>query len=234
MKPLLCSSLLLLIAGLTGARGSVVLTASSTAPLPGAADQYSFVDDAVISGGNYPYNISAYSDRTPGQSFTTPSDNSYVLTSFSLKGAGDAGGLEDATWTISVGTVSEVGSTVTFTPLLEVGGIATPGVLSSTDWMTWTFAGDDLLTLDPNTMYGIQIVNSNGYMGFSASLSPGAYAGGYAFAASQVGWTEYPNPVDFGYDRTFVVGLSAVPEPSCGVMLLGGAGLLLARRRGRR
>ncbi len=30
-------------------------------------------------------------------------------------------------WTIQVGTVSEVGVTVTFTPLLTVNGAATPG-----------------------------------------------------------------------------------------------------------
>lgn len=233
MKPLQCLSLFLL-ALCCSAHASVVLTSSALAPIPGVNDQYSFVADATISGGNYPYNISAYSDRTPGQSFTTPTGSSFGLTSFSLKGSGDAGGLDGTTWTISVGTVSEVGSTVTFTPLLEVSSIASPVSLSSTDWLTWTLTGADVLTLDPNTMYGIQIVNTNGYMGFSASISSGAYPGGYAFAASQVGWSEYPNPVDFGYDRTFVVGLSAVPEPSSYAMLLGGVGVFALRRRVRR
>lgn len=230
MNPLRSFPLLLLTVCLS-ARASVVLTSSTLAPVPGLNDQYSFVADATISGGNYPYNISAYSDRTPGQSFTTPTGSPFQLTSFSLKGSGDAGGLDGATWTLSVGTVTEVGNTVTFTSLLEVSNIASPVSLASTDWLTWTLTGADALTVAPNTMYGIQIVNTNGYMGFSASLSSSAYTGGYAFAASQVGWSEYPNPVDFGYDRTFVVGLSAVPEPSSYAMLLGGFGLFALRRR---
>ncbi len=78
---------------------------------------------------------------------------------------------------------------------------------------------------------GIQVVNSAGYIGFSASVIPGPYAGGFAFAASQPGWSEYPNPVDFGYDRTFVVGLSAVPEPGSSILLLGGLGLMTWRIR---
>ena len=229
MKPLL--SLLVLAAGVTAAQSSVVLTSNASAPIPGVDDQYSFVSDAVISGGNYPYNISAYSDRTPGQSFTTPTGGGFSLTSFSLKGSGDAGGLEGATWTIQVGAVSKTGVTVTFSPLLTVSGVATPVSLASTDWMTWTFTGADILTLDANTMYGIQVVNSTGYMGFAGSVIPGPYAGGYAFAASQDGWAEYPNPVDFGYDRTFVVGLSAVPEPGSSLLLLGGIGLMTWRMR---
>jgi len=229
MKPLLCT--LILAVSISAAQSSVVLTAGATAPVPGINDQYSFVNDAVISGGNYPYNISAYSDRTPGQSFTTPSGSGYQLTSFSLLGSGDADGLDEATWTIQVGTVSLAGSTVTFTPLLTVNNVATPVSMASTDWLTWTFTGADVLTLDPNTMYGIQVVNSAGYMGFAASTSSSSYAGGYAFAASQPGWSEYPNPVDFGYDRTFVVGLSAVPEPASSLLLLGGLGLLTWRTR---
>lgn len=232
MKPLQCLPFFLLTLCLS-ARASVVLTSSALAPIPGINDQYSFIADATISGGNYPYNVSAYSDRTPGQSFTTPTGSSFKLDSFSLKGSGDAGGLDGTTWTIAVGAVSEVGVTVTFTPLLEVSGIASP-VLGSTDWLTWTLTGADVLTLDPNTMYGIQVVNTNGYMGFSASTSSGVYAGGYAFAASQVGWSEYPNPVDFGYDRTFVVGLSAVPEPGSYAMLLGGIGVIALRRSRKR
>lgn len=234
MKSLLGITILSLLIGLDGAVGAVLLNANSSGPTPGANDQYSFVSDALISGGNYPYNISAYSDRTPGQAFTTPSGGGFSLTSFSLKGSGDAGGLDGATWTITVGTVSEVGTTVTFTPLLEVTGIATPVSFANTDWLTWTFTGGDVLTLAPNTMYGIQVVNSIGYMGFSASTSSSAYAAGYAFAASQVGWSEYPNPVDFGYDRTFLVGLSTVPEPGVSALLVGGIGLLTWRNRRRK
>lgn len=232
MKPLQCLPLLLVMLCVS-ARASVVLTSGTLAPVPGVSDQYSFVADATISGGNYPYNVSAYSDRTPGQSFTTPTGSSFQLTSFSLKGSGDAGGLDGTTWTLTIGTVSEAGDTVTFTPLLEVSNIASPVSLASTDWLTWTLSGTDALTLDPNTMYGIQVVNTVGYMGFAASTSPTAYPDGYAFAASQVGWSEYPNPVDFGYDRTFVVGLTAVPEPSCYAMLLGGIGVVAFRRRRR-
>lgn len=229
MKSLLCT--FILASGITVAHCSVVLTAGSSAPVPGIYDQYSFVNNAVISGGNYPYNISAYSDRTPGQSFTTPSGSGFSLTSFSLLGSGDADGLSGATWTIQVGTVSLAGSTVTFNPLLTVNNVATPVSMASTDWLTWTFTGGDVLTLDPNAMYGIQVVNSLGYMGFAASTSSSSYPDGYAFAASQVGWSEYPNPVDFGYDRTFVVGLTAVPEPGSCLLLFGGMSLMTLRMR---
>lgn len=226
--------ILFLFAGLAGARGSVVLSSAAGAPVPGVYDQYSFVEDASVSGGNYPYNISAYSDRSPGQTFTTPSAGPFSLTSFSLKGAGDMGGLENATWTITVGTVSKTGLAVTFNSLLTVSNIATPGLLSSTDWLTWTFDGADVLTLNADTMYGIQIGNSNGYMALAASISPTAYPDGYAFAPSQPDWSEYPNPVDFGYDRTFVVGLSAVPEPATAMLLLGGIALCARRSRMKR
>jgi hypothetical protein len=229
MKPLLCT--IILAAGISAAQSSVVLTSSASAPIPGLYDQYSFVNDAVISGGNYPYNVSAYSDRTPGQSFTTPTGSGYSLTSFSLLGSGEADGIAEATWTIQVGTVSLAGSAVIFTPLLTVNNVATPVSMASTDWLTWTFTGADVLTLDPNMMYGIQVVNSAGYMGFAAATSGASYTDGYAFAASQVGWSEYPNPVNFGYDRTFVVGLSAVPEPASSLLLLGGLGLMTWRNR---
>lgn len=210
--------------------GSVVVTANSAAPVPGLYDRYSFGSDAVISGGNYPYNISAYSDRAPGQTFTTPSGGNFSLTSFSLKGSGDAGGMEGATWTISVGTVSQAGATITFNSLLSVNSIVHPSS-GAGDWLTWTFTSEDLLQLAPNTTYGIQVINSTGYMGFAGSTSSASYSEGTAFAASQVGWSEYPNPVDFGYDRTFVVGLTPVPEASVSTFLLAFTSVCSLRRR---
>lgn len=231
MKPLLCLPLVILLAGLNHVYGSVVLSANAAAPIPGASDQSSFVSDGVVSGGNYPYNISAYSDNTPGQSFTTPA-GSYNLTSFSLKGSGDMGGLDNSTWTITIGSVSRAGNVVTFTPLNQVSGILTPVSLSNTDWLTWTFSGGDVLTLAGNTMYGIQVENTEGYFGFAAStIGSNPYPDGYAFAESQPGWSEYPNPVSYDYDRTFVVGLSAVPEPGSAILLLGGMALLFRRSR---
>lgn len=225
-------AVILSLLGTGASLAAVSLTASSTQPVAGVNDPHNFVSNAPISGGSYPYNISAYSDVSPGQSFTTPAVGSYSLSSFSLKGSGDMGGLEEATWTISIGTVTTSGITVFFNTIGSFSSIATPESMASTDWLTWTFSGEDVIELQANTVYGIQVVSSTGYIGFAASTGGGSYTGGTAFAASQVGWSEYPNPVDFGYDRTFVVGLSqTIPEPGASTLVLGAAALGLLRKR---
>jgi hypothetical protein len=122
------------------------------------------------------------------------------------------------------------------TTLKAVTLIAGPGDSTpNTDWLTWTFSGGDLVTLSPGTQYAVDVFSTDGWWGVGGALDS-AYAGGTAFNSVGPGRTfddaTLGNLTNHGYDRTFHVALSAVPEPVAGLMAACGlAGLLATRRR---
>jgi len=214
----------------------VTMTAGMTAPLTGPGDQFNFVNDATIPGTTpFPFNSQAFSDNAgpPGQTFTTGTGGPFTLNAFSFlganTGAGNIGGSVDAgTWGIRVSNV--VGTTLT--PLTTVTGITSPAGLAGNEWLTWTFGGPDRVTLLPSTTYAVEVFSSQGYYGFDAALDPASYPNGVAFnsngaARSFAGTTLQ----DRGYDRTFVADLTAVPEPTSGILLTAGFMMILRRRR---
>jgi hypothetical protein len=231
---------LAMLAGPGLSRGAVGITSAAADPAIDADDQFNFVDDQTIPGGNAPgggaYNSQAYSDNVgpPGQTFTTPnSAAAYTLTSVSFKGTGDAGGGSLAgTWGIRVSSVSGTA----LTALNAVTGIAGPGgATPNTDWLTWTFSDGDLLTLSPGTQYAVDVFSASGWWGIGGALDS-AYANGTAFNSAGPGRTfddaTLGNLANHGYDRTFHVALAAVPEPAtCGLALGAVAALLTWRRK---
>ena len=232
----LCTALALFAA----TRGAAVtMSASPAAPAIGVNDQFNLTDDQAIPGGNTPgggtYNSQAYSDNggPPGQTFTTPnSAASYALTAISLKGTGDCGGgSTGGNWGLRI---SQVGGT-TLTPLSTVTGIVGPASAGGDDWVTWSLSGVDVLTLAGGTQYAFEVYSNNGWYGFGGALDA-AYAGGTAFNNAGNSRTfndaSLGNLANHGYDRTFVVALSPVPEPATlGLVACGALGLLARRRR---
>lgn len=230
------SLLSLVFLGTMSAHGAVVLTAGATVPSVGVNDQASLNDLAAIPGGSF--NSQAFSDNAgpPGQTFTTGSASGYQLTAFSFKGAA-AGGTNYGnfapgvtTWSVRISTVS---GTV-LTPVTVVNNILHPAeALQGNEWFTWSFTGGDLLTLNGSTTYAFEAYSTAGYLGFDASDTNTAYAGGTSFNSNSTnrsfGGTTLQDRL---YDRTFVASLAVVPEPSS-VSLLGLMGLLVNARRRR-
>lgn len=219
---------------------AVSMSSSAADPTLGASDQYNLVDDQMIPGGNAPgggtFNSQAYSDNAgpPGQTFTTPNAApAYLLTAVSFKGTGDAGGGALAgNWGIRVSSVSATD----LTALSTVTDIAGPGgATTNTDWITWNFSAGDVLTLSPGTQYAVDVFSNDGWWGIGGALDS-AYAGGTAFNSAGAVRTfadaTLGNLANHGYDRTFHVALTPVPEPTAGLLAAGSlAALLFARRR---
>ena len=228
----------------TTAFGAVTMSSSGVAPATGLSDQFDFTDDATVPGGTTPgggtYNSQAFSDNggPPGQAFTTPAGGPlFKLNSVSLKGANTGGGnsggdvFTTATWGMRISSVSGT----TLTPLNTVTGIATVAGATGIEWYTWTFTGADALSLNPSTQYAFDVFSSVGYLGFDADTTDG-YAGGTGFNSAgpvrSFSDTTTGNLANHGYDRTFHVGLQAVPEPAaCLLAAVGLFGLHGARRR---
>lgn len=220
-------ALLAALALATPGRGAVTMTAGVTAPTPGTHDQFNFTDDATIPGGTTPgggtHNSQSFSDNNgpPGQTFTTPASASGALPAFALnsiwlKGANAdtgnfGGGVFDSGNSFGI-RVSEVTGT-TLVPLKTVTGIPTTVGATGDQWFTWTFTGDDVRTLQPNKQYAFDVFSSNGWLGFDASESDGAYTSGTAFNSAGGGARNF-NGVSLGdlslrqYDRTFLVNLA--------------------------
>ncbi|MDB6152013.1 MAG: hypothetical protein JWL90_466 [Chthoniobacteraceae bacterium] len=217
----------------SSAHATVLLSPSTTTPVVGLEDQYNFGIDATIPGGTF--NSQAFSDNSggPGQTFTTPATGNFTLGAFSFKGAAtgssNVGGFAaGTTWGIRVSSVT--GGALA--PILTVTGIPSPATLAGDEWLTWTFSGADLLTLQPSKLYAVDVFSSAGYYGFDAAVDPNSYSGGVAFNSTSAARSFNNTSIqDRGYDRTFAADLTVVPEPAAATLLVAGLGLLGMRRR---
>ncbi|MBX3427543.1 MAG: hypothetical protein KF688_17825 [Pirellulales bacterium] len=222
------------------ATAAVTMSSDAADPALGPDDQYSLVDDQQIPNGNTPgggtYNSQSYSDNAgpPGQTFTTPAGApSYLLTSVSMKGTGDTGGgAVEGQWGVRISAVSGT----SLTPLNTVTGIVGAASATADDWLTWAFSDADVLSLSPGTQYAFEVFSSSGWFGFGGAPDS-AYGGGTAFNSAgpsrSFGDDTLGNLANHGYDRTFHVALTAVPEPAAIGLALGSAVGLLAWRRKR-
>jgi hypothetical protein len=90
---------------------------------------------------------------------------------------------------------------------------------------------DAELMLAANTQYGFDLTSTGPWFEL-AGMDAEQYAGGSAYTTAAK-FDLNPGTVHTG-DRTFVVALTAVPEPASSALLLCGAGCLAAFRRSRR
>ncbi len=244
----------LVVIAFTAARldAAGTMSFSTTTPATLGSNQSDLLANATIPGGTTPgggaYNQQAFSDNAgpPGQTFTTPAGSSLLLNSISLLGANTGGG-NSGNGVFTAGTLWSVrissASGTNLTPLDTISGIPTVTGALGNEWYTWTFSGPDVLTLAPSTQYAFEVfsdtTNGNSYLGFAADTTD-SYAGGTAFNSAGTNRAFTDNTLGdlatHGYDRTFVVALAPVPEPSSIMLLsLGGlAGLFRLKRIGRR
>lgn len=241
----------LLFSGAAFHAGAQVTMSNSGATTPSAgSDGISQTDS---SGSLLSY--VDYSNTQTAQSFSLGSSPFYSLNSISLKANSDYGGTSPTeaylhSWSIEVASFDNLASGgfggrtdqdagappfssaylnntslgtgvnnyVNFTGITGLAANPTAG-----DWITFTF--DTPILLSGNASYAFEVGSSTGWAGFDVSSSD-VYAGGYDFNSwGNVGDNNNYVHNSTAVDKTFVVNLTAVPEPS--VAALGGLGMLV-------
>jgi hypothetical protein len=241
-----------LIAAAPCAFAQVTLSFSTSAPVTGALDQFTF------NQAGAPDNLADYTDNNgaPGQSFTTPGQ-AVFLESVSFKiahGNSVYGNSFDGVsqWGLQIARFDNLASGG-FGERLDTNGnafsdqylnnpvtrltysVTAPAVAPTGDvWLTFTFAGADRLQLNPGSSFAFSMYSPDGYIRIYRSDSD-SYSEGTGFRPYGALRTFADNYVQTaGFDRTFHVGLTAVPEPSSAAALVGLAALGLVGLRRRR
>ena len=216
------------------AQGQIV-TASATAPTT-SGDDINNIISGSISGDDYT------NHNPPGQTFLTGgAGGGYLLNSITVEGGGNAGGYENALFSLTIYSVS--GTALT---LVDYENYFIPDD-SASDYLTFT--PDSPVSLAANTEYAFTIgnmpdgyggiTNPSSWFGFVDSNATGStYANGTAIGATlpaSGSLTSTSIATTEPYDMSFAVSLSETPEPSAWAMMAGGvavlAGILFLRHR---
>ncbi len=238
-QPLLqfLSTLALLAVVSTPSQGQIILTASPLAPTPGLADIYN-INSPNFTGSTNPslgsqFGGTGYSDVNghsgTGESFTI-GGSSATLNSVSILGGGD--GANYGNWNIAI---YQVTAGTTLGPVLTSAlSLANPDGITTSSWLTFSFAGANAISLAADTQYAFQITTANNYYGFGVdtnSLDTVAGARAVDFNSTVGNATAITNLTYSGqpYQYAFDVGLTTLeaPEPSTYVMLAAGLVLLV-------
>lgn len=174
---------LVLIAGALCAQSTITVLGTS-APTPGASDQYqtNFVATAQSpppGGGNFNYYVNA--NPSPGETFTTGNNpNGYVLNSLALYDADNTGGgFGNETFTLGIYSVS--GSTATLLTSYTSQSVNLPNF----NWFQWSNLD---LILQPNTQYAYAMwANGSGWM--NLGNNDVSYSGGQVAIVPRGGGT---------------------------------------------
>lgn len=242
------AAVLLLSAAAFQANAGVTLTNTNSTTAPSAGAGFQNLDFSGTATG------SDYSDQGGlGQSFTLAPGFDYMVNSYSLMFDGDApAGLPMFTgnWNAQIVRYDNIHSggfadrndpingpysaEHLANPLVmqQYFGFAGPGAIPTVgDWVTLSFTAGDVLTLQGGYTYGIVLSSATGWSRWKVG-STDTVANAERFRA--YGGPNFNDQyVNFSSDndRTFVLNLTATPEPTTAA-LLGGMGLIaLARRR---
>ncbi len=212
------------VAAFAGVAGAATISDSASAPASAAIAQPDASNGATSNGYNYTDQSFGGSAGT-GQTFVPAS--SFSLTSFTMKGNGDAGGgVTSHLWSVDI--FSAAGNYYTAPLAILDHETADPSTITgNSDYITFTLATPVPLTA--GTVYGFNVTSGGGYFGFTQSTTD-VYAPGFDSNVIYSG----PTLANFtGGDKTFFVNAVA-PEPASLGTLAIGALVALRRRRVRR
>jgi len=219
--------LVLLAASTAPASAAIIISTSDTAPTADTEDQSNFTTGDFGASSNWA--------GPPGQTFLVPAGGSYTLDSISLQlEGGNSSPWNGNPFGLRISSVSGT----TLTNLLTNESITTPAAPGSTDWVTFTFSGGDVLTLNGGDTYAFSFhSNTNAWAQFEYNQGNPYADGEYFQHTSPATDSTFTNTADFGRDGSggdlvFVADLTLIPEPAS-LALLSLAGLLITGRQRR-
>ena len=215
---------------ITTTSNAATLSSTTTAPTPDGADIFNLVTPQTtgdILNGDRP---------AAGQTFLTLGNSAgytlSALTMYQTRTVTTTGG----TWNLRLGTVSGTTFTPVATDTLTIGNNALSLSGNGDDFITYTLTTP--LELDPNTLYGIDLVRTGGgnFVNWGENANTN-YGGGQAYTSPPNG-SGGPTLSLSNNDRIFLVDLvenTTAPEPSTLILaVLGLVGLAGTRRRRQR
>lgn len=221
-KPILSVAAVAVLFMAGAANAALVVSVSSTAPTVDGADianlaQVNLYDDfqsSVIWG-----------DRPArGQTFSTGDAISYTLSAVTFQAANSQSA--NGTYTIRVGTISGTDFTAVFD---QTTATVTENVAAN-DYVTFTL--DTPISLNPNTVYGVDI--ARGGSGWRLLNNTSQFADGVRYNSGGGGAGDSTVSLySDNYDRIFHLDMTsvAVPEPASLAGGLLGLTLIAGRRR---